>query len=220
MTNSIYINVDNCWEKIGIFGDNTCEILPNVEHCYYCDVFKKAGRDIFNKAIPQNFIEEWTEIYSKAKDKEDTEKIALVIFKISDEWFSIEAKLFIEALTNRKIHPIPERTNKYFYGILNFNGELLLCIAINNILGIEFLDKDYNFGRYLLINLDDSRYCFPVDEFLPVKSISIKELKEVPFNTKKYTNSVTTHIFSINNTKVSFINADKLKSEFERILVW
>jgi len=220
MTNSNYTNVDNCWEKIGIFGDNTCGTLQNVEHCYYCEVFKQAGRKIFNKETPQEFIKEWTEIYSKAKNKEDTEKIALVIFRISEEWFAIEAKLFIEALTNRIIHPIPERTNKYFYGILNFNGELLLCIAINNILGIEFLDKDYNFGRYLLINLDDSRYCFPVDEFLPVKSISIKELKEVPFNTKKYTNSVTTHIFSINNTKVSFINADKLKCEIEKVLVW
>ena len=45
--------VDDCWNRIGIRGDKSCERLPEHVHCRNCPVYAAAAKRILDRLPPQ-----------------------------------------------------------------------------------------------------------------------------------------------------------------------
>ncbi len=224
---------EQCWEQIGVYGSCTCDILEQYEHCRSCPVYLYSGRLLFKKVADDEFIKDWTKLYSQEKEHDRQDKKSVVMFKIQNEWFAIETGLFQEAVVNKLIHIVPGRTNKYLYGIVNVNGELFLSIAMESFLGLDrSSDQDFNAKNLLVLNFDDQRYCFPIDEYDSVAGIRIDDLEEIPHTLSKMEDNIIKSVFrntykykENNETKlvdrvVSLISKDKLKSLLDRYLTW
>ncbi len=224
---------DNCWDNIGVFGNITCELLEAYEHCHNCPIYLFAGRRLFKKEADEALIEDWTKIYSLEKETDLQNKRSVVLFRIQNEWFAIDTGLFQEAVVNKMIHIIPGRSNKYLYGIVNVNGELYLTIAMESLVGLDRkFDMELNSKQLLVLNIDNQKYCFPIDEFDSVKNIKLSDLEEIPQTISKIENNIidnvfkTTHKSKINNEShtieivASIINNQKLISSLNRNLVW
>ena len=50
-----------CWNDIGIWGNSTCPRLASAIHCANCTIYSDAGRELFEREIPQNYFKSWVE---------------------------------------------------------------------------------------------------------------------------------------------------------------
>lgn len=224
---------EQCWENIGVYGSCSCQLLDQYEHCRSCPIYLYSGRLLFEREAEQKFIKEWTKLYSQEKESDLHNRKSVVMFKIQNEWFAIDTSLFQEAVVNKMIHIVPGRTNKYLYGVVNVNGELFLSIAMESFLGLtRGNDSEMNSKKLLVLNLDDQRYCFPIDEYDSVTGIIIDNLEEIPHTLSKMEDNIIEKVFKntfklkennktkLNERVVSLISPNKLKSSLDRYLVW
>ena len=50
-------DVDDCWNRIGIRGDQSCPKLPEYVHCRNCPVYASAARRLLDRLPPQVELE-------------------------------------------------------------------------------------------------------------------------------------------------------------------
>lgn len=216
--------ITNCWKKIGIFGDSTCPKLSELIHCRNCIEYNKAGRSLFNREVTNEFLEETTKNLTDVKKIKTLDFISVIIFRIENEWLALRTIYLQETTNMRPIHRVPFRTNNVFKGIVNINGELLLCVSLTNIMentSEETRDlKDENtYKRMLVIHKNNERYVFPVDEVLGIYRISSNEIQGVPATISKSPSSLIEGIFNLNENKVGLLGEDRFLQALKRSLV-
>jgi chemotaxis-related protein WspD len=216
---------EKCWATIGVYGLGVCDLLNEYDHCKHCPVYVHSGRKLLERPIADGLIDEWSEIFRQEKATEIIDKISVVIFSISGEWLAIRTDLFQEAVVYKFVHYVPGRSNKYFLGVVNINGELYLSISLAAFLDLPEVmpidDKGKSVFKVLLVlNETCMRYGFPVDEFEGVISISAGSLEDTPATLSKNENTISAKVFNHRNNKVGLIDDKKLIEILRRRLTW
>jgi len=216
-------NTAKCWKEIGVWGLSTCEKLDKYIHCRHCPEYSKAGRQLLNRPIEKKSISEWTKQFSKEKTETQDITLSVVIFRIENEWLAIRTEYFQEIQEWRQSHSIPFRTNRVFKGIVNINGELLLCISASELIGVG--NKGVNIvdlakKRLIILKNENLRYVIEADEFIGVISISQEELQKTPSTISKSPKSLSVRLFSFKNLQIGLLDQDKLFNTIEEELVW
>ncbi|OPY69546.1 MAG: CheW-like domain protein [Syntrophorhabdaceae bacterium PtaU1.Bin034] len=212
-----------CWKAIGIFGDSSCPRLVDLVHCRNCFEYNNAGRGLLDREIPDDFLEEWTRNLTCLKQAEAAETFSVMVFRIGNEWLALKTVLLQEATNMRSVHRIPFKSNNVFKGIVNVNGELLLCVSVADLLesfSEEATEKTGStiYRRMLVVDKDRERYAFPVDEVLGIYRISSEELKEPPVTMSRSPNNLVEGIFNINEMKIGLLGENMLIPAFKRSL--
>jgi chemotaxis-related protein WspD len=151
----------DCWTRIGVWGDRTCEVLPSVVHCHNCQVFTQAGRCFLDKASPPGYLQEWTRRLADPLEEEPGDLLGVVIFRLGGEWLALPVSVLVEVTSPRRVHRVSHRGG-LLAGLVNIRGELHLCVHLDSVLGIargEGREK-----RLLVVHRDGERWVFPVDE--------------------------------------------------------
>ncbi len=211
----------NCWKIIGIFGDSSCPELSKLIHCRNCKVYNNAGRGLFDRDVPVDFVEESTKLISVAKEQEMKDYLSVIVFRVGEEWLALKT-IYLQEITSLKpVHRVPYRTNDIFRGIVNINGELLLCISLVRLLEHNHEEEDTQnetnvFKRMIVINKNGERYVFSVDEVLGIFRISLNEIKEPPVTLMKSPSNLIEGIFELLGNKVGFLGDDRFLSALKR----
>lgn len=214
---------NKCWQTIGVYGNGTCEKIDKYIHCRNCSEYAKAGRNLLNREITTNQIEEWTELYSIPKKQEDSQTISVIIFRLENEWFALKTIYFQETIATKPIHTVPFRTNKELMGLVNVSGELLLVVSAHNLFELtNTYDSISNksFARMIVISRNNQRCVLPVDEVSGVRQINVSIIQKPPVTLSKTPTSLSSGIFQLNNRSIGLIDEDKLFASIERILQW
>ncbi len=216
-------NTAKCWKEIGVWGLSTCEKLDKYIHCRHCPEYSKAGRQLLNRPIEKKSISEWTKQFSKEKTETQDITLSVVIFRIENEWLAIRTEYFQEIQEWRQSHSIPFRTNRVFKGIVNINGELLLCISASELIGVG--NKGVNIvdlakKRLIILKSENLRYVIEADEFIGVISISQEELQKTPSTISKSPKSLSVRLFNFKKLQIGLLDQDKLFNTIEEELVW
>ena len=79
---------EQCWHKIGVWGDRSCPELAAVTHCHNCPVFAAAGRRFLDAPSPPDYLDEWTDRLATADDASYAifELTGGVIAQINSSW--------------------------------------------------------------------------------------------------------------------------------------
>lgn len=201
-----------CWKITGTEGDGSCPKLPLRGHCRNCSEYASAGRSLFDRAMPKDYQQQWTEIIAKEKEVEATELISVIVFRVRSEWLALRTRYFQEITDVRVVHSVPHRTNKIFRGLVNIGGELLLCASAAAILGVANEIQDhpapYKFRRMLVIRKEGRRFAFEVDEVLGVHRVAPGLMQKVPATVSKSALALTKGIANIEDKKVGFLDED------------
>ncbi len=213
----------HCWKQIGVFGDFTCPKLVGMVHCRNCAEYNKAGRTLFDREVSDEFLEEWTRNLTGIKETEALNTISVIIMRVKNEWLALKT-IFLQETTNvRVVHRVPLRTNNVFKGIVNINGELLLCVSLADLL--EYTHEEEKgkddamvYKRMVVVNKDGERYVFPVDEILGIYRIPSSDLKEPPVTLSKSPMTLIEGIFNLNEKKVGLLGEDKFIHALKRSL--
>jgi len=201
MNNSNKIN--DCWNTIGVWhkGTDKCEKLNDVIHCYNCDVYSNAGRTLLNRASPDGYNDEWTKVLAQEESQKGSNLQSSVVFRLGAEWLSLPVNLINEITLLRNIYDIPHNKNKKIRGMVNIRGELVICMSLGNLLGVEkpeddLIDEERSINRLIMIREENGHVVFPVSEIDGIIHYDVTKLTSAPDTIKNsamnFINGVTT----------------------------
>ncbi len=155
-----------CWKQIGVFSRaaQRCERLVQVGHCYRCAIFAKAARQILDRDTEISIADSLPVVLPR---KADQGRVMLFIFRLGREWFGWPLAKVREISEFRPIHAIPNQHNPLLRGLVNINGEPLLCVSLGLLLGVQRqgteLERVIN-PRMLVIGTPQAAWVVPLSE--------------------------------------------------------
>ncbi|MGG6283452.1 chemotaxis protein CheW [Leptolyngbya sp. AN03gr2] len=217
--------LNDCWNRIGVMGDRSCDRLTTVMHCYDCPVYAAAGDSLLKREPPQNYLDEWVDILTEMPaDSEDAESdgtivrtvdaISVIIFRLGSERLSLPVRVLQEVTPPCVIQPVPHRSNELFLGLVNIRGETVLCASLSHLLNLESIDDNSSNSshtkRMILAGQGDEKWVFPVDEVYGVFRFHLSELRDAPIVVAKAAEAYTQGIVHWQGQKVNYLDSELL----------
>lgn len=217
--------VVNCWSTIGVWGSQMprCEKLKDVIHCRNCKVYWDAGRQVFDKAIPSGYLDQWTQALAGVPEERSKDSLSIIYFRLGEEWFSLSTGYFVEVSQLKSVHHIPHHSNSIITGLVNVGGSVRLCFSLTRLLGVsQKLDKNEMqhgvYRRYLVVQINENDFVFSVDEVGGVYRYSKSELKQVPATIEADKAALLMGVLEIDGNDVACLDGQKLGMAFEGMI--
>jgi chemotaxis-related protein WspD len=211
---SLEVEISSCWSKIGVEGDQSCVELQRHVHCHNCPVYSAAAVQFLDRPITADYRREWTDHFAREKRIATPAKTSAVIFRIGHEWLSMPTQAFQEIAERRALHSLPHRRSGVVQGIVNVRGELLICVALDRLLGLATDTRPKRsrvmFDRLLVATWNGQRITFPVDEVHGVHRFHQFDLREPPATVARSGLNCAIGVFPWRNFTVGFLDPDTL----------
>lgn len=210
------IEIDPCWNRIGIGGDRSCPELAVHVHCRSCPVFSSAARTFFDRPAPGGYLAEWTRLLSQEKQGADVDSVSALVFRLHGEWFAIATRSLIEVKSVSPVHRIPHRTAAILSGLVNIRGQLLLCVSLHGLLGITPGDARESQGgrvstpRLVVIGSKAERWAFQTEEVVGVQRVARSELRSVSSTFVKAAAGFSKAVFSYKDETIGLLDETRI----------
>jgi len=214
--------MENCWRRIGVEGheEPRCRILERVIHCRNCEVYTRVGRNLLERELPKYYEHEWAQVFSEKKEEEPAGTVSVLIFRISTQWFALLAHLLEEAITPQPLHTVPHRNNGILLGVINVHGEIQLCVSLKNLLELDNCKEEPQgrnaYKRMIVVNKDDKRWVFPVDEIHGIHRVHPQTFQNVPVTVAKSKTTFTRYLFDWGKVSVALLDDELLLYKLTR----
>jgi chemotaxis signal transduction protein len=223
--------LDDCWNRIGVHGDQSCAELAGHIHCRNCPVFSAAARTLLDAPAPAGFRRTATEHFARPAQAErghavtaDTQSV--VVFRLHAEWYAIRAAVCVEIADLRPIHSLPHRRDGVVLGVTNVRGGLLVCISLAVILGSAARPeaaaapsgRRAAVPRLLVARATAGAVVFPVDEVQGMERFRTQDLKDVPATLAQAQAAYTRALVPLGDRMVGLLDEQLLFYTVERAL--
>jgi len=212
----------DCWNKIGVYGEGSCVELAEFIHCRNCPVYSRSGRKLLDRSPPSGYQTEWTEHFAREKQAAAPAKVSALLFRISNEWLALPTQAFQEVAERRAIHSLPHRRQGIVLGLANVRGELVICVSLGRLLGIDKSAPGQTrhkvYDRLLVAHWDGQRLAFPVDEVHGTYRFEFTELKPAPATISESSQTFSRGILRWKEHAVGYLGAELLFSTLNRSL--
>ena len=129
--------VHDCWRTIGVMGNGSCAELQKFVHCRNCPVFSAAALQLLDRPVWPQYLQEHTRHYAEARRPAAPARLSVLVFRIGWEWLALPTAAFQEIVERRFVHSLPHRRNGIVLGLVNVRGELIVCVSLGRLLGLE-----------------------------------------------------------------------------------
>ncbi len=207
---SLPVLQDQCWHRIGVWGDQSCPELRKVTHCNNCPVFAAAGRRFLDASPPEEYSVEWSERLAAPDEEADAGVLGALVFRLGDEWLALPVGVLVEVTDPRKAHRIPHRGG-LLAGIVNIRGELHLCVRLDLLLGIDppaepLVDRP----RLVAIRRETDGWVFPADEVDQVYRVPEIDLAAIPPTLARSSARLTRGVFNRDGRAIGLLDEERL----------
>lgn len=207
-------DIDACWKRIGIHGDKSCVELAQHSHCRNCPRFSQAAALLLDRELPTAH-----DLASPAREDEafahgDTESV--MVFRVGAEWFALPTLVLDEIIRRRPIHSLPHRRNPGLLGLVNVQGELVICVSIAQLLvgAVSTVDQAW----LIVIRHENRRLAFPVDEVRHARHHAPDQLRPVPATLARSASAFTRGLLSWQGMEVGRLDEQLVFAALERCL--
>ena len=203
----------DCWNTIGVWGHEKprCPELDHLTHCTNCPVYSAAGRQLLNRPLDDEYLDEWRRILSQPVNTRDEDSTSALIFRLGDEWFGINTSIVREITYCSKHHSLPHRKNPVLRGIVSVRGDILLCVSLGYLFGLHKSMKQHEehvhiHERYVVISDDEDTYTFPASEIRHIAHYNENTLESTPSTLNSDASSYIRGIFQYQDANVGLID--------------
>lgn len=159
--------IHDCWNRIGVAGDRSCEKLMAHVHCRNCDVFARAAQHNLQRPVGDEYKKEWAGHFRRAQSAANKNDTSALVFRIGREWLALPTKLFVAVAPQAAPHVLPHRSGRGLIGIVNLGGKLYPCMSLAALLGVDERDSPpakgrHTFARLLLLQWEEQAFALPV----------------------------------------------------------
>jgi chemotaxis-related protein WspD len=224
--------MEDCWNRIGVTGDRSCPELRTVVHCRNCHVFSAAGRSLLERLPPDDYLQEWTHVLAENQRGgagaslgsdgavvRNDQSISVMLFRLGTEVLGLPVGVLQEVSPPFVIHSVPQRTNRFFLGLVNIRGEIMLAASLQHLLGLG--DAAGGVGRSIdqglpsscrmaVAGADDDKWVLPMDEVFGIHLFNRQEIGEAPVVISKAGDSLTGGLLPWKGRSVALLDPDRL----------
>jgi chemotaxis-related protein WspD len=217
--------LDDCWNRIGVRGDATCvELLAQV-HCRNCPVYSRQARLLLDRAQVHD-LAETTRLFAADKQAAQRGEHSAFVFRVGPEWLALSTSVLDEIADLRPIHGLPHRRSGVVLGLANVRGELIVCVSLAQLLGIEELAEGLHargqsrvaVRRLLVVRERGLRLAFPVDEVHGTQPYDSSQLQAPPSTVARATASYTRAVLPWEGIAVGLLDEGLLFHSLNRNL--
>ncbi|WP_445682253.1 chemotaxis protein CheW [Radicibacter daui] len=221
LNNPLEAAVDDCWNRIGIRGDRSCEKLTEHIHCRNCPVHAEAAvlmLDRYSAGTDTGFEE-------RAAPEGDTgPRQPTLIFRIGDEWLGLATTFLLEVSPVAPIHTLPHQRSRSLMGLTNVRGTLAACLSLPELLGIAGAGgSPAATGRrvvplMLILSAPGGPLVTPVEEVAGIDAIPLATIVEPAGGAEVGAPSFTRGVLQWQGRSVTLLDGDTLMAAMTRSL--
>jgi chemotaxis-related protein WspD len=219
------VGFDDCWNRIGVRGDSSCERLVEYVRCLNCPVFETAAAKLLEQPIPLVDLSRH-DIRAPAQQQHDAQGASesFLVFRIGAEWLALPTPIFKRIVQTRPIHTLPHRQHRAVLGVVNVQGELLVCLSLAHLLGFEAgtAARDdrvrHDLPRLLVVSRAEEHAVFPVDQVDGVHRFASSTFCAPPATLSQTAAAHTRAVALWRGTSVGLLDADALFDTLNRSL--
>ena len=211
--------IDDCWNRIGIFGDKSCPKLPEHIHCRNCAVYSAAATRLLDR---YSFEQEPEEHNTQPMAEQKVATRSLVVFRLGGEWLGLNTVCLDEVARMQAIHSLPHQRSRALLGVANVRGALVACLSL-----VELLDLDGNAApaagarimpRMLIIAADGGPVVVPVDEVDGIHNIEQRVLNTASLSGEHASAKFTRGVLPYKARSLRWLDEEQLLSAITRSL--
>lgn len=205
---------NDCWKKIGLWGDRSCPELKGLIHCRNCAVFEAGAAALLNRDIPAGYREEATRQTAQPRTPKQSGTRPIVVFRVGAEWLALPATVIEELTEIRFVHSLPHRQGNTIKGVVSIRGELVVCLSLEDLLGFDATAENRPatgstrravYRRLLVAAHQSGRIAFAVDEVVAGLRYRPEELNPVPATVAR---TYTVGLFTWEERNVGVLDSD------------
>jgi chemotaxis-related protein WspD len=200
----------NCWTRIGVWGDGTCPELPRVSHCRNCDVYTTSGRRLLDRPAPADYIESWTSLLAEEKSAAQVATVPHLVFRVGQAWLAFPATSLREITEPGVVRSVPHKPREVLLGLVNVRGELHLCVSLHEVFGEEAPAHPPRTARFLVARRAGEDWVFPVDQIEGMHAVAEEQMEPLPITLTNVEVAYTKGLFHSGEKTVALIDEDLL----------
>ena len=220
---------DDCWNRIGVRGDSSCERLTEYVRCLNCPVFEAAAAKLLERPIPLvdlSLHDAETSPHQQRQQQHDPQGASesFLIFRIGREWLALPTSIFKRIVQTRPVHTLPHRQHRAVLGVVNVQGDLLVCLSLAHLLGFETdttaADDQarHDLPRLLVVSRAEEHAVFPVDQVDGVHRLAVTTFCPPPATLSLAAAAHTRAVAPWRGMTVGLLDADALFDTLNRSL--
>ena len=217
-------DLDACWRRIGVGGDRSCPKLQEHVHCQNCEVFSAAATRLLDRNVTTEQLAEWTRHVARPKKESDVDVRSILVFRIGPEWLGLPTAVLHDIDSLRPIHSLPHRRSAAILGVVNVRGELVVCVSLSHLLGLDLAAQPRRdlgqlvHPRILVFQCEEGRIAAPVDEVYGIHRYPLRELKPLPTTVARAAASFSRGVLQHLDHSVGLLDEESLFSAVNRSL--
>ena len=209
----------NCSSVIGIRGDKSCAALLEHAHCQNCPTYSEIAASLLDRPLIDEPLDAQTWVMLSNREMGKSKDSSHLIFRLGVEWLCIAVDALDEVVELRAIHRIPHRTNPALLGVANVRGELVVCVSLARLLGIDPDPSEVSHTRrFLILRSASGCLAVPVDEAQHTFAFEAGDMISVPATVTHAAGSYTTGLVHWRDRTVASLDAARVLQAFEMCL--
>jgi chemotaxis-related protein WspD len=214
----IPMNADqNCWTRIGVWGDSSCPQLALVSHCRNCEVYISSGRRLLDRPIPEDYLDSWSGLLVQ-EERSDAATAPYLVFRVGQVWLAFPATSLREITAPSLIRSVPHRPREILRGIVNVRGELYPCVSLHSLFGEEQPATPLRSSRFLVARRATEDWVFPVDQVDGIQDLAEQHIDPVPVTLSNTEVVYTRGLFRSGEKTVAIIDENLLFNSLVRLI--
>jgi chemotaxis-related protein WspD len=161
------VDLADCWNKIGVSGDQSCPKLVQHVHCRNCEVYAGAARQNLRRPVDTDYRNEWAALLRKPQTARGSDDRSCLVFRVGREWLALPTSVVASVAPMAPSHVLPHRSGRGLLGVVNVAGKLTPSMSLPVLLGIDQAEVVVQAGRHayarlLVMEWEDQAYALPV----------------------------------------------------------
>jgi chemotaxis-related protein WspD len=157
----IEANIDDCWNRIGTRGDQSCPALAEWTRCLNCPVFERAAARLLDRPVSDAAVDTAADARriaspeqpgdapvevvnadssgnsNSSESAQSSQTHSAVVFRVADEWLALPTATLKQIEDLRPIHSLPHRRNRVVLGLVNVRGALTMVVSLGELLRLD-----------------------------------------------------------------------------------
>ncbi len=145
--------IDDCWNRIGVAGDQSCARLAQHVHCRNCEVYSGAAQRNLQRPVGAGYLaQSAAQLRQPVPEAAPAGRSALV-FRIGREWLALPTQAVASVAPAASAHRLPHRPAAGLLGIVNVGSKLTAMMSLGALLGIDEQEAPAAAGRHVFARL-------------------------------------------------------------------
>lgn len=182
---------------------------------------EKKNEKLLDRAPPEGYTQELTEIYSKEADlTTHRHLIPYFIFSLNNEWFGIDVKALKEVVNQRVMHKIPRRSNSVLKGTVNIEGQFKLVVSLKSFFNNSRKDAtsivNSKITKMVVLKQGDEDWVIEIEEILGIRYLDLQEMQNSPMNVLSNNGALFKGIIYVDEKCVGILEEETLFQSLKR----